>query len=197
MKTPGYELCSKWVSEIWDEFSADLVRKSFEMCGVHNHHQGLQGLKLDNLHSTLKSLLSNEEIINNSIEMDIELAEANNNMSNDVAQDLFTEGSGAEEDEELAVEDELMELQDLDEGEMRLLQELENSLLGSGPSSQYEIHNDLQNELRSVLTSSPRDEIEIEENGSTYVNLQCLIPSAQVVASTSSASISSASISSA
>ena len=72
-----------------------------------------------------------------------------------------------------------MELQDLDEGKMRILQDLENDLLESEPSSQYEIRNDMHTELRSVLTSNSRDDTSIVENGSTFVNLQRLIPSAQ------------------
>jgi len=45
-----------------------------------------------------------------------------------------------QEDEELAVEDKQMELQDLDEGEMILLQELENDLLESGPSISFSLY---------------------------------------------------------
>jgi len=44
-----------------------------------------------------------------------------------------------QEDEELAVEDKQM-LQDLDEGEMILLQELENDLLESGPSISFSLY---------------------------------------------------------
>ncbi len=159
MKTPGYVLCNKWVSEIWDDFSADLVRKSFEMCGVHNNHQGLQGLRLDNLHSALRTLLTSHNVINNSIEMDLELAEANINMSNHVVRDLFSEGS-AEGDEELVAEDEQMELLDYDEDELRILQELENDLIQSPElSSQYEIRSNMRAELSLVLTSSSSDDM--------------------------------------
>ena len=90
------------------------------MCGVHNNHQGLQGLRLDNLHSALRTLLTSQNVINNSIEMVLELAEANIDMSNDVVRDLFSEGS-AEGDEELVAEDEQMELLDYDEDELRIL----------------------------------------------------------------------------
>ena len=32
------EICSTWISEIWRETSAELIKKSFIICGVHNNH---------------------------------------------------------------------------------------------------------------------------------------------------------------
>ncbi len=56
-----------------------------------------------------------------------------------------------------------MELLDLENGELRILKKFENDMLYSEPSSQYEIRTDIYTELISVLTSSPRDDISIEE----------------------------------
>ena len=90
------EICSTWISEIWRETSAELIKKSFIICGVHNNHlrdsnNNIQ-IRSDNLHSTLKTMFS-DKIIMHSIDDDIELAEADAVMGNNDL-DVFERGSG-------------------------------------------------------------------------------------------------------
>jgi len=163
MTTPGYVLCSKWVSQIWEEFPADLIRKSFSVCGIHNDHQGRLDLRVDNLHSTLKQILKDEAVINNSIEMDMELVEAGNNMTNENKPD--------------------MDLLDLDQNELDILAELENDL--TSPEFLETGHRvmrkspDLNNEINSIPYESSPEQITTEDDGSTFINLQSIITSAQ------------------
>jgi len=119
MKTPGYLLCSKWVSQIWEEFPSDLIKKSFQICGIHNDHQGRFDLRVNNLHSTLKQILTDEVVINSCIETDMELMEAENNFSNEINRDVFYEGCGEEEfmEEDRLMEETDMDLLDLDQGD--------------------------------------------------------------------------------
>jgi len=185
MTTPGYVLCSKWVSQIWEEFPADLIRKSFSVCGIHNDHQGRLDLRVDNLHSTLKQILKDEAVINNSIEMDMELVEAGNNMTNENNRDVFDEGCGEEDrlEEDQQMEEPDMDLLDLDQNELDILAELENDLtspefLETGHRV-MRISPDLNNEINSIPYESSPEQITTEDDGSTFINLQSIITSAQ------------------
>ena len=133
MKSPGYVLCSNWMSEIWRETSGDLIRKSFEICGVHNNHQldssnNIQ-IRLDNLHSTLKTMLADSIIMHQSIDIDRDLAEADANMNNN-NNDVFERGSGEDEaefgvaeDQEDSTDSEETESNEMDIDEMNILRE--------------------------------------------------------------------------
>jgi hypothetical protein len=172
----GYVLCSTWVSQIWDKFSSDLVRKSFEICGIHNEHRGILDIRINNFHSTLKHIIKSEEVVHSHIDMDLELAEANNNMSNDAVRDLFDEGSAVEEtgaDEDLEIDDEEMGLMKIDKGELDILVGLENDLTNSPESSQdSSLQLRIQEPLRSEVSSislSPPDRISIEEDDTTFL----------------------------
>ena len=33
-KAPSYNECLKWLDEIWDNFNSDVLKRSFECCGI-------------------------------------------------------------------------------------------------------------------------------------------------------------------
>jgi len=33
-RSQGYALAINWISEIWDEFDSDIIRQSFDACGI-------------------------------------------------------------------------------------------------------------------------------------------------------------------
>jgi len=56
MKSSGYVMCLDWISKIWSELDPELVKKSFEICGIHDHSMvdGKVRIRYDNLHKMLK-----------------------------------------------------------------------------------------------------------------------------------------------
>ncbi len=38
VKSPGFSKCIQWFSDIWENFSGDLIRKSFEKCGIMHQY---------------------------------------------------------------------------------------------------------------------------------------------------------------
>jgi hypothetical protein len=94
MKSPGYVLNSQLISEIWNGISEDLIKNSFNVCGIHKGHRDHSNnisIRIDNLHSELKSLLINGKLPNSIVDDDNELAEAEFHMNN---YDAFDVGFG-------------------------------------------------------------------------------------------------------
>lgn len=53
-KSPGYARCIQWLSEIWKEFDPELIRKSFDSCGITGSSY---------LHKCLAEMVSKDKII--------------------------------------------------------------------------------------------------------------------------------------
>ena len=57
-KAPSYNECLKWLDDIWDNFKSDVLRRSFEWCGIGNTpNNGTMEIKTDALHSALRKIL--------------------------------------------------------------------------------------------------------------------------------------------
>ena len=149
MKSPVYVLSCNWISEIWQKVSAELLKKSFEVCGVNYHHltvaNGNLRIRMDNLHSALKTILTEKTLMQSIIYEDIELAEAELNMNN-VNEDVFDSGPGEDEIEFGGAKDQ----NETEEEILRTLKlELSNDLESDQPS-QYQIQNNLHTELNEL-----------------------------------------------
>ncbi|CAF0919471.1 unnamed protein product [Brachionus calyciflorus] len=59
-KSPGYEKCIQWLSEIWTEFDPKLLIDSFDFCGITSQF---------NLHKTLDLMLKNNTLVNDYIDI--------------------------------------------------------------------------------------------------------------------------------
>ncbi len=163
MKSPGYVLCSSWISEIWQEMSADLIRKSFDLCGVHNNHLTMNftlSIRMDNLHSTLRTILTTEgSLLQQTIDTDTDLAEADMHMNNP-NNDVFERGSG-EDEIEFGLADDNIEML-----ENEAIRRIESNFVSETSPSQYEIQNNLQTELNIEIV----DESPVVEPTATPVN---------------------------
>ena len=56
MRSPGYVNCINWCVKLWDEFSSNLLKESFDYTGVCSRN---------NLHSVLKHIIETDNPINN------------------------------------------------------------------------------------------------------------------------------------
>lgn len=52
MRSPGYALAIQWISEIWTALDAELIKKSFDLCGITQS-------KVDECHLQLKAFIRN------------------------------------------------------------------------------------------------------------------------------------------
>ena len=59
MRSPGYVNCKNWCVKLWDEFSSNLLRESFDFTGVSSRNT---------LHSVLKHIIETDNPINNYID---------------------------------------------------------------------------------------------------------------------------------
>ena len=97
-KSPGYVLSSQWINEIWNLISQEIITKSFVACGIHNEYtvdsnNNLQ-IRMDSLHSVLRTILIEKKIIQNSVAL---LTEDTQEDEIDDS-DLFDIGFGEEDD---------------------------------------------------------------------------------------------------
>ena len=56
MKSPGYANFIQWISEIWQEFDSDLIKKSFSLCGITSS-------QTNEYHNQLKHLILNKNLV--------------------------------------------------------------------------------------------------------------------------------------
>lgn len=167
MKSPGYVLCSTWISEIWQELSVGLIKKSFEVCGVHNNHVIMNynfSIRMDNLHSTLREILVEGRLLQNTIDTDIDLAEADMNMNNH-NEDVFERGSGEEEIEFGVADDQL------EEEEEDAVRNMESNHESDNLPSQHEIETNLHREFNELPVESPEHERAENVSSPTYYQL--------------------------
>lgn len=77
-RSAGYAVCIDWLSELWSQFSPALIKKSFSLCGIVKHLVDEDNLKIDtaSLHSELRQMLTKQDIFNDFVDVDLELAEA-------------------------------------------------------------------------------------------------------------------------
>ena len=90
-KAPSYNECLKWLDDIWGNFNSDVLRRSFECCGIGNTpNSGTMEMKTDAMHSALRKLLMSkgQTIPNNYISTDIEEVEAEDQII-EYGEDLF------------------------------------------------------------------------------------------------------------
>ena len=95
MKSPGYVNASNWISQIWEELSQDMVKNSFDICGIHKNHlidNEEIHIQTNNLHSIIKKMLLEQKIFHGLISDDSELAEADKLMNNNKNSDIFALG---------------------------------------------------------------------------------------------------------
>ncbi|CAF0867105.1 unnamed protein product [Brachionus calyciflorus] len=84
MRSPGYALAIEWLNNIWQSFEDFKIRDSFALCGISNHAKNDDGslsIDLPKLHSVLRLMLENNTFINDYVETDMELQEANEMMN--------------------------------------------------------------------------------------------------------------------
>ena len=55
MSSPGYSVVITWLSEIWQEISLEIIRKSFDKCGITS-------VKNWNLHNQLRHYVLKKQI---------------------------------------------------------------------------------------------------------------------------------------
>ena len=75
-----------------------------EMDLTFNAYIYMLSVRMDSLHSTLRQILAEDTLVQQSIDEDTDLAEADQNMNN-VNEDVFERGSGEDEIEFGAAED--------------------------------------------------------------------------------------------
>ena len=56
MKSPGYANFIQWISEIWQEFDSDLIKKLFSLCGITSS-------QTNEYHNQLKHLILNKNLV--------------------------------------------------------------------------------------------------------------------------------------
>jgi hypothetical protein len=54
MRSPGYANVIKWISDVWDEMDENIIRKSFDQCGITSDNQ---------LHSVLNTILQENSVM--------------------------------------------------------------------------------------------------------------------------------------
>lgn len=90
VKLPGYVKCIEWLSRQWDTLNADLITKSFSVCGIKSHAIEAGGLIVDtaSLHRVLDQMIRDKIEIANFVDDDQELNEAND-MMNEASEDIY------------------------------------------------------------------------------------------------------------
>ena len=84
MRSPGYEKCLIWLVELWELFDSKLIKDSFKYCGISKHTiDENSNLLIDiiPLHSILRQMLDENQVLHNYIDTDIQLAEANDQIN--------------------------------------------------------------------------------------------------------------------
>lgn len=91
-RSPGYALAISWLSEIWEAFPSEIIKNSFEHCGITSQ---------TSLHSQLAQITRSNDVINLYVDIFNELDEylGLDNEEEDEA-NVFDQGCGLEEDEE-------------------------------------------------------------------------------------------------
>ncbi|RNA22105.1 pogo transposable element with KRAB domain-like [Brachionus plicatilis] len=80
-KSPGYVKCITWLSEILRNFDSDLLRASFDYCGITSQYQ---------LHSALDHIIKNNVLINDFVEEATNFDDCEDFVDDD--QNLFEDG---------------------------------------------------------------------------------------------------------
>ena len=87
-RSPGYKRALQWLNQIWCDFNPDLIKRSFELCGItehesiENHQQSSDRsiynleVNVNNLHLSLRHILREKLVIHDYIDFDMELTEA-------------------------------------------------------------------------------------------------------------------------
>lgn len=175
MKSPGYVLCSNWLSKIWTDMPAEIIKDSFVYCGISKDHQISQSeeieIKLDNLHRVLKKMLMDKLIIQQDLGSDIELDEAQSFMC-ETGDDLFGQGDADLEPEDIEIENCVLDL-NLGPEEMLRFEAIEEAhrigLTLNGPASQFEIERYHLPEFVTIRTENVNLE---EETNPTFLRLE-------------------------
>ncbi len=134
MRSPGYLLCCNWIQEIWSTYESEEIRKSFRYCGIHLHMNaeipGEIAVDTSQLHSVLRTMIESGALIQNHLDTDVELQDAELLMPA-IDQDLFEDDIDEENvvHEEIAdeLEEKLME-DDRISSNQQALQEVETEL---------------------------------------------------------------------
>ena len=50
MRSPGYALAIQWISEVWAQLDAELIKRSFDLCGITQNN-------IDDCHLQLKAFI--------------------------------------------------------------------------------------------------------------------------------------------
>ncbi len=113
MKSPGYLMCLYWISNIWSELAPELIKKSFEMCRIHDHLMDEFASEMTIFTRCFKTFIVDKVTIHNYITEDIELVDAEDQIN--------------ENDE--GIFDEPLDYLIISEKEMTIVERLEQDLM--------------------------------------------------------------------
>ena len=84
MRSPGYVKCLDWLKDIWESLENELIKLSFIYCGIKkyiidwNNPNFTIPVDVNQLHTVLKYMIYNKEVVNTYVDDDLQLLELNN-----------------------------------------------------------------------------------------------------------------------